>query len=157
MSLKVHKKSIDLASCCSTEGDSCEERDDELLSTKTNTLKLKTELCKNFSEMGRCRYGNKCRFAHGAHELVSAPSAKSFRKRKCNGFWNNGYCSYGIRCQFGHEQPEWSTHAVLMALSSIHSDSNSCQQSKLSSLFRCWLIFIDISTIYKNHAFFFLV
>ena len=43
-----------------------------------------------------------------------------------------------------------------MALNSIHSDSNSYQQSKLSNLFRCWLIFIDISLSIKIMRFFFL-
>lgn len=43
-----------------------------------------------------------------------------------------------------------------MALNSIHSDSNSHQQSKLSNLFRCWLIFIDISLSIKIMRFSFL-
>ena len=32
--------------------------------------KYKTELCKKFAEIGKCPYGNKCRFAHGKRELV---------------------------------------------------------------------------------------
>jgi hypothetical protein len=39
MSLKVHKKSCDLVSCGST---STEERDEEMLTLKTNPLKHKT-------------------------------------------------------------------------------------------------------------------
>lgn len=31
----------------------------------------KTELCKNWQEFGHCRYGTKCRFAHGHHELIN--------------------------------------------------------------------------------------
>ena len=31
--------------------------------------KYKTELCKTFSETGKCPYGFKCRFAHGKEEL----------------------------------------------------------------------------------------
>lgn len=34
---------------------------------KTNLCKYKTEMCKNFSENGFCRYINKCQFAHGEH------------------------------------------------------------------------------------------
>lgn len=34
---------------------------------KTNICKFKTEMCKNYSEMGFCPYRNKCQFAHGAH------------------------------------------------------------------------------------------
>lgn len=67
MHIKFHKKSCDLTSCGSTESDSIEDRDESLYTLKTNPLKHKTELCKNFSELGMCPYGNKCRFAHGAH------------------------------------------------------------------------------------------
>ena len=28
-------------------------------------------MCKNFREKGVCKYGDKCLFAHGAHELTS--------------------------------------------------------------------------------------
>ena len=98
---KVHKKSCDIISCASTESDS---NDDELYIPKTNPAKHKTELCKNFSEAGKCPYGRKCRFAHGVNELISAPALKTFKKKRCNGFWQKGFCSYGIRCQFGHDE-----------------------------------------------------
>ena len=49
MSLILKKKSYDLTSCASTDGDSSEEREEEISSIKTNPLKHKTELCKNFS------------------------------------------------------------------------------------------------------------
>ena len=32
---------------------------------KTNIIKYKTEMCKNYSEMGYCPYRDKCQFAHG--------------------------------------------------------------------------------------------
>lgn len=69
---------------------------------KTNPLKHKTELCKTFSELGYCNYGEKCRFAHGKHELLNAVQNRLHKDRKCKGFWKNGVCPYGIRCQFGH-------------------------------------------------------
>ena len=31
--------------------------------------KYKQELCKNWSEVGYCRYGQRCRFAHGEADL----------------------------------------------------------------------------------------
>lgn len=40
-------------------------------SSTTDETKFKTEMCKNWSETGRCNYGNKCRFAHGKDELVT--------------------------------------------------------------------------------------
>ncbi|MCB0371215.1 MAG: hypothetical protein KDD45_17820, partial [Bdellovibrionales bacterium] len=87
----------------STSTESIEERDEEIAVLKTNPAKHKTELCKNLSETGRCRYNQKCRFAHGAHELVTVPHIRTFRKKKCNGFWQKGCCSYGMRCQFSHD------------------------------------------------------
>ncbi len=32
-------------------------------------MALQTELCRSWQEMGTCRYGNKCQFAHGPNEL----------------------------------------------------------------------------------------
>ena len=32
------------------------------------TIKYKTELCRNF-ELGTCKYGDKCAFAHGVNEI----------------------------------------------------------------------------------------
>lgn len=37
---------------------------------KVNKRK-KYELCKNFSDQGECKYGEKCLFAHGKHELYN--------------------------------------------------------------------------------------
>jgi len=31
--------------------------------------KLKTEMCKNWDTTGSCKFGDRCSFAHGPHEL----------------------------------------------------------------------------------------
>ena len=36
--------------------------------------RLKYEMCKNFREKGQCKYGDKCLFAHGEHELTKRSS-----------------------------------------------------------------------------------
>ena len=71
---------------------------------RINKTKYKTEMCKNFSEMGYCPYRNKCQFAHGENEICRLePPAKIFyRTRNCHSFWNQGQCKYGFRCQFSH-------------------------------------------------------
>ncbi len=33
-------------------------------------MRKKYEMCKNWREKGQCRYGDKCLFAHGEHELT---------------------------------------------------------------------------------------
>jgi hypothetical protein len=85
----------------------------------------KTRMCKNFEQMGSCKFGDKCNFAHGKEELrrsVGAASTVSagrgggssssggggggtcaggFKKRLCERF-ANGSCLYGSRCTFAH-------------------------------------------------------
>ena len=37
---------------------------------KSGVVRLKYEMCKNFREKGTCKYGDRCLFAHGDHELT---------------------------------------------------------------------------------------
>ncbi|CAB1421336.1 unnamed protein product [Pleuronectes platessa] len=39
--------------------------------SQINSTRYKTELCRPFEENGSCKYGEKCQFAHGYHELRS--------------------------------------------------------------------------------------
>jgi len=67
-------------------------------------MKFKTELCKNFSTMGKCNYGKKCRFAHGREELVDKLiMKKTYRTKKCKVFFEEFTCPYGSRCHFIHD------------------------------------------------------
>jgi hypothetical protein len=67
--------------------------------------KYKTELCKSWSESEFCAYGNKCRFAHGKHELFDKIiNCKKYKQKECMSFFKNNYCSYGSRCHFKHEE-----------------------------------------------------
>ncbi len=70
-----------------------------------NDSKYKTELCKSFTECGFCAYGNKCRFAHGKHELFEkSVNHKKYKQKECLSFFKNKYCCYGSRCHFKHEE-----------------------------------------------------
>lgn len=40
-------------------------------SSTKSVVRLKYEMCKNFRETGSCKYGDRCLFAHGAHELIN--------------------------------------------------------------------------------------
>jgi hypothetical protein len=71
---------------------------------KKNDPKYKTELCRSWSENGFCVYGNKCRFAHGKHEMFEKPiNLTKYRQKDCNSFKENGFCMYGSRCNFKHD------------------------------------------------------
>ena len=37
---------------------------------------MKYEMCKNFREKGCCKYGDRCLFAHGDHELTRRGSSE---------------------------------------------------------------------------------
>ena len=81
--------------------------------------KYKTEMCKNFSEVGHCPYFEKCQFAHGSHELLeTVPACKRFyRTKPCKPFWEKGSCSYGFRCQFSHRmKPNYEERLMLLLM-----------------------------------------
>ena len=69
--------------------------------------KEKSQLCKKFIEFGICPYGQKCKFAHGQHELRKDKQQNyKYKTKECNGFVVDGYCSYGNRCNFIHPTPK---------------------------------------------------
>ena len=59
LSIKDEEMSIQKSSGKAKKGSLC----------KTSNGKMKTSLCKKFTETGHCPYGNKCQFAHGVAEL----------------------------------------------------------------------------------------
>jgi len=63
----------------------------------------KTELCRSFQETGLCRYGHKCQFAHGQHELRPVLRHPKYKTEICKTFTNTGACTYGNRCRFIHQ------------------------------------------------------
>ena len=56
----------------------------------------KTELCRSFVETGSCRYGKKCRFAHGIDELRPVLRHPKYKTQICACFYNTGFCPYGL-------------------------------------------------------------
>jgi len=78
---------------------------------------FKTEPCRSFSETGRCRYGNRCQYAHGDFELRH--HRRKFREVTdlCLDFHTLGFCKYGVRCTFKHSQLRYS---VLCYSSPLH-------------------------------------
>ncbi|KAI8067663.1 uncharacterized protein B0P05DRAFT_552466 [Gilbertella persicaria] len=64
----------------------------------------KTEMCRNWQEMGDCRYAKKCRFAHGQQELRGVQRHVKYKTEICKTFHLTGTCSYGVRCTFIHDE-----------------------------------------------------
>lgn len=66
--------------------------------------RYKTELCRPFEETNRCKYGEKCQFAHGKQELREMQRHPKYKTELCRTYHSNGYCPYGPRCHFIHEK-----------------------------------------------------
>ncbi|XP_072544231.1 mRNA decay activator protein ZFP36L1b [Salminus brasiliensis] len=71
-----------------------------------NSSRYKTELCRPFEENGSCKYGDKCQFAHGLHELRSLSRHPKYKTELCRTFHTIGFCPYGPRCHFVHNAEE---------------------------------------------------
>jgi hypothetical protein len=71
--------------------------------------KFKTEMCKSWGTKGYCVYGNKCRFAHGRHELFDKSSTNNkYKQKECLSFYQHGFCLYGPRCHFKHNEKSFT-------------------------------------------------
>ncbi|KAG7512750.1 mRNA decay activator protein ZFP36L2 isoform X1 [Solea senegalensis] len=75
-------------------------------SSQINSTRYKTELCRPFEENGSCKYGEKCQFAHGYHELRSLSRHPKYKTEPCRTFHTIGFCPYGPRCHFIHNAEE---------------------------------------------------
>lgn len=71
-----------------------------------NTSRYKTELCRPYEESGECKYGDKCQFAHGGHELRNLVRHPKYKTELCRTFHTVGFCPYGPRCHFIHNAEE---------------------------------------------------
>jgi Zinc finger C-x8-C-x5-C-x3-H type (and similar) len=86
----------------------------------------KTELCRSFMETHTCRYGVKCQFAHGKHELRPVVRHPKYKTEICKTFHTLGTCPYGIRCRFIHTRPSDDTHkSKSLQTSPAHSPPSS--------------------------------
>ncbi len=74
--------------------------------TNINSSRYKTELCRPFEENGYCKYGDKCQFAHGSHELRCLARHPKYKTELCRTFHTIGFCPYGPRCHFVHSEDE---------------------------------------------------
>ncbi|CAO3671569.1 unnamed protein product [Rhizopus stolonifer] len=86
------------------------------INTKDVTL-YKTELCRNWIELGACRYGDKCRYAHGEEEMRSLRRHARYKTEICRSYHSDGTCPYGTRCTYIHDLdsiPEQPTRSPLL-------------------------------------------
>ncbi len=66
--------------------------------------KEKTQLCYQWRETGKCKYGKKCKFAHGEEELRPIKKCKKYKTEECKHFRNGGVCKHGEKCDYIHKK-----------------------------------------------------
>ena len=71
-----------------------------------STSRYKTELCRPYQEYRVCKYGDKCQFAHGIHDLRILPRHPKYKTELCRTYHSTGFCPYGPRCHFIHSLEE---------------------------------------------------
>jgi len=87
----------------------------------------KTELCRSFQETGLCRYGHKCQFAHGHHELRPVLRHPKYKTEICKTFQNTGACTYGNRCRFIHQTNDQGAQPAVWSTSWVVEDASPMQ------------------------------
>lgn len=101
-------------------------------STNLTSSRYKTELCRSFAEVGACKYGDKCQFAHGEDELRTITRHPKFKTENCKSFHSTGFCPYGPRCHFIHND-ETSRKVPLTSSKSLNSSGNTQSISDTTS------------------------
>lgn len=122
----------DILNAGSTTGHRKLERTQSEPIPQTNTSRYKTELCRPFEEAGECKYGDKCQFAHGVHELRNLQRHPKYKTELCRTFHSVGFCPYGARCHFVHSSQEALTHNRQVA--AYHARLQQQQQNRLKTM-----------------------
>lgn len=98
-----------------------EHADDSSEGSFSTSDLYKTELCRSFADSKICRYGSKCQFAHGVHELRPITRHRKYKTERCKNYEKDGICPYGPRCRFIHSEQsmESGDNATLRFLPSL--------------------------------------
>jgi len=59
------------------------------------------ELCRNFRNTGRCRFGDQCTYSHVPGDPIGVPSKRAVAG-DCYNFKESGSCKFGAECRFKH-------------------------------------------------------
>ncbi|KAI7686956.1 hypothetical protein SSS_04695 [Sarcoptes scabiei] len=79
--------------------------------------RYKTELCIYMQEMGKCRFGEGCCFAHGTEEMRSKPPHDDKERTEPCESYSNGICYRGSsRCWYLHPKPEFNLERLICDL-----------------------------------------
>jgi hypothetical protein len=110
-----------------------------------NPSRYKTEMCRPFEESGHCKYGDKCQFAHGEHELRNLTRHPKYKTELCRTFHTVGFCPYGPRCHFIHNEDEHKLNYIIqqkqkqaLQQATLQQIQQSQQQQQLAARVSAW-------------------
>lgn len=83
--------------------------------------RYKTELCKSFINFSKCKYGYRCRFAHGLNDLISK-KRKVKSSAECQAFVIVGFCKYGEKCELTHPEMQESDRKFSLEENAINKE-----------------------------------
>ncbi|XP_078001321.1 mRNA decay activator protein ZFP36L1-like [Glandiceps talaboti] len=110
-----------------------------------NSSRYKTELCRPFEENGTCKYGDKCQFAHGGHELRSLNRHPKYKTELCRTFHTVGFCPYGPRCHFIHSAEEKRTPQQNVQDNNVRNISTTSSMTRSVTIERPKTLFHSLS------------
>lgn len=69
---------------------------------KPRQNKIKSELCIEYINKGKCSYGDKCIFAHGLENIINKRKNPIKSKAECKAYNEIGFCPFGQNCNMTH-------------------------------------------------------
>lgn len=108
---------------------------DKTFYVNKKTALFKTEMCRSFTELGFCKYGNNCQFCHSKSEQRKIRRHPKYKTEICRTFWEEGSCPYGRRCCFAHlERQNLSKDSSNIKLSNIEFEIDENLSLELDSV-----------------------
>lgn len=69
---------------------------------KTRQNKIKSELCIEYINKGKCSFGDKCIFAHGLENILNKRKYPIKSKAECKAYNEIEFCPFGQNCNMTH-------------------------------------------------------
>lgn len=87
----------------------------DIMNTKLPKQKhlYKTVLCRLYMDTGECKFGDRCHYAHGVHELRPIQKHPKYKTERCRLFHDQGVCPYGKDCSFVHNETDQEIEVAL--------------------------------------------
>lgn len=113
-----HNRSRELISTMEVKKDLSKQKKRKKAPKKNKSLH-KTEFCTHWTLTGKCKFKERCYFAHGLEELKMRSRVGNFKTRPCLECPSEkGRCMFGVRCNYCHPG-----EAIRRAVGSLYFDA----------------------------------